>query len=126
MGNSNLMSIYRSNSEIRPALNLVVHKVVLWNVGLITLIIHTLSKLAALHFLAAASFLVLVRVLITSIQLASISFQPWSAIGNTRFISVRPVRRTYPLARLVSKAHTFSCTHGETAAAFLLMILMII
>ena len=32
---------------MRPALNLVVHKVVLWNVGLITLIIHTLSKLAA-------------------------------------------------------------------------------
>jgi hypothetical protein len=70
-----LSSVYLSgNSEIRPALNLVVHKVVLWNVGLITLIIHTLSKLAALHFLAAASFLVLVRVLITSIQLTSLSF----------------------------------------------------
>jgi hypothetical protein len=68
-------NVYLSgSSEIRLALNLVVHKVVLWNVGLITLIIHTLSKLAALHFLAAASFLVLVWVLITSIQLASLSF----------------------------------------------------
>jgi hypothetical protein len=70
-----LSNVYLSgNSEIRPALNLVVHKVVLWNVGSITMIIHTLSKLAAFHFLSAASFLVLVRVLITSIQLASLSF----------------------------------------------------